>query len=208
MPDINNDLIYALWGIIDGWVGTDGKTSNLYTAVNTYNWRRIILAEGATISQAVTLSGNGGFIWSPYTALALDIGSAQIVVTGNSWHLAGFQINGCSSPGILISGTAAYTQLERVSCVNGSSHGLHINTSGNDHSIHNCFFNVNATDGIKIQSGASGVRVVNSMCYGNGGYGVNDSSGTSMGSCCRLDGNTLGATNGITASQWAANKES
>lgn len=206
MAEITDDLIHSLWGVIDGWVGTGGKTTDLYVAVNTYNWNRILLTEGATLSQALTISTAGTFIVSPYALGELSLGQPGISITANNVRLAGFHIEAPTGVGITIGGSAVGANLERVSVNDAFTHGLHITTTGNDHVVRNCEFTNSNVSGIKIQSGASGVRVLGSMCYGNQAYGIDDQSNSSMIVGCRLDGNVSGAINGTPAGD-AGNKK-
>jgi len=195
--DVDSDNLHRLGPFIDGFVGTDGKYSDLYEAVNTGGWSRIILAAGATLSADLTLSASNGFIWSPFGPGALSLGGKKITVVGDNWKLQGFKISSPTAIGIEIQGALA-TLLD-ITVTGAGSHGVYFNTSDNHHVCDRLRVTACAGDGIHVISGCSSVRIYSSFCWSNTGYGVNDQDDSTILVGNYLAGNTAGALNGTPA---------
>ena len=195
--DLDNDNLHRLGPFIDGFVGTDGKYSDLYEAVNTGGWSRIILAAGATLSADLTLTGSDGFIVSLFAAGALSLGGRKITVQGDDWHLRGFKLDTPPAVGIEIQGGVCV--LKDIEVVSAGSHAFYFNTSYNGHVCELLRASSCGGDAVRIVSGASNIHILNSFLRGNTGYGVNDLDSSSVLLGNHLDLNTAGAINGTPA---------
>lgn len=191
--DWDNDTGHRLGPWFDGFVGTDGKTNDLYAAYVTEGWRRIVLCAGAILSADLTISANDVYIWSPFHPRSLVLGGKKITVSGSRCFLAGFKIDTASGVGIEISGDC---NLERIAVRDCGSHGIDVTSTDNDMVFRDLYIRSNGGDGVKIASGATNLRISNSFIWGNTGYGVNDGDNSSILVGNRLNGNTAGQING------------
>jgi len=178
---------------VDEIVGTNGNYQSLNSAIAAGK-RKILIDDGAYLSAALTINiPTGGFIVSLGHGLH-DLGSYPITIASGNWYLEGFQIDGATGVGILVSG--GRVEASRIWCRNNSSHGFQITSADNDHAFFGCYFDSNGGDGLRIGSGASGVRVLGGHLYGNTGYGVTDQANSSILVGNRMDGNSSGAISG------------
>ena len=191
---INATTMARLGPYIDGFVGTDGEYQDLYAAVNTGGWKRIIVTPGCTMSANLTLSANDGFIWSfdMYWAVAINSSTRRITISGDRWHFVGVRLDTPSGgDGITVTGSSFL--MERSSVVSGSARGILL-SGGNDHVITNdCRIMNNSGDGIEISSGVDRCRIYGNRISGNGAWGIDDNSGIVIEGCNYLLGNTSGA---------------
>ena len=106
--DQTADNLARLGPIADGVVGTDGKYADLYEAVITAGWKRILLAPGAFLSQDLTIAADYGFIVGNQHGRIINLGSNNIFLNGNYWRLEGFQVHNGSGVGITNTGHENY----------------------------------------------------------------------------------------------------
>lgn len=178
----------------DLYVGTNGRVADLYAAYNTHGARKIVLCAGATLSADLTISATGTVIWSLCHPEELNLGAKKIIVDGAARViLAGFKLSGAGA-GIVVQNSGE-AWLERVHVLNATSHGLHMLSSLNDCTIDRCEFLTNGGDGIRFTAG-NHPRVVNTLSYGNTGYGVNDLTNSSILIGNRFATNTAGQIGG------------
>lgn len=177
----------------DLFVGTEGRTADLYAAYVTHGARRIVLGTGATLSANLTIAANDVYIFSPFHPRALNLGAKKITVTGVQVYLAGFKLSGAGA-GIEVNSSGG-ANLERMAVENATSHGVYFNVTANDLQVTNCWLYANGGDGLRLSSSSS-CRVTNCMIYGNTGYGVNDTGNSSVLVANRIAGNTAGNING------------
>lgn len=188
--DIN---LAKLGPYIDGVVGTNGEYQDLYAAVMTGGWKRIVLAAGCTMSADLTISANDGFIitlgnyW-----LVANSNTRRLTITGARWRLQGFSMNNPTGVGITISGDRCI--LDTMGIFGATSHGLQF-TGGDDHSLSNCFILNSTGDGVLINAGVDRCRVLGNAISGNGGWGINDASNTIIEASNYVAGNTSGGIN-------------
>jgi hypothetical protein len=193
---INDTTLARLGPYLDGIVGTEGEYTDLYAAINTGGWKRMILTDSAILSQNLTISSSIGFIWSLYSEEGRVFNDYKITVTGNYWKFVGIKLYG-GAAGWELQGN----EYSMVNCstISGSSHGLYLNSSSGGFKFMGCTFAANGGDGIKIASGSLYNLFVGCDSYSNTGYGVNSAvsgSGYPIFSGCRLGTNTAGSVNG------------
>jgi len=181
---------------LDGIVGTEGKYTDLYAAINTGGWTRMIVTPTATLSANLTISSHIGFIWALGQREGTVLSNYKITISGNYWKIVGIK---------LASGAAGWElqghdyDFENCAATGGSSHGLYLNSSSGGFIFRGCSFLSNAGDGIKIAVGSLYNQFVGCDSHGNTGYGVNSAvvgSGYSIFAGCRLGTNTAGSVSG------------
>lgn len=181
-------------GLFDLYVGSDGRTSDLFAAYTTHGARKIMLGPGATLSADLTISAGGVYVWSPFHPRILSLGNKKLTITGDNCYLAGFAISGAPAVGIEVA-SSARVYFERVAVESCGSHGIHFNSGGNDSNVDRCYLATNTGDGIRFTS-TSHANVRGCTIYGNTGYGVNDLANASILVANRIAANTAGQING------------
>jgi len=177
---------------IDGFVGTDGEYQDLYAAVMTGGWKRIIVTPGCTMSANLTLSASDGFIVSfdYYWAVTINSNSKRLTVSGDRWMLKGFKINTPSGgDGLVVTGTDIV--MDGIGIISGSARGIFLN-GGDNHVITMCKIQSNGDDGVEISSGVDRCRIHRNHINGNGAWGIDDNSGSMIEGGNYLGGNTSG----------------
>ena len=194
---ITDPVLLRMGPFLDGICGTDGATSDLKTAIATNGWKRVLVTNGATCSGSFSITNPDTWIYATGGIRGFDLGAYTITISASRVYIRGIRLSSPTGVGFLISGSASETFLDLVTVMSGASHGIQYTTSGNDHIANGVWVQGNAGDGIKIQSGPSGVKVVGGgMIYNNTGYGVNDSAGgKALISGNRIAANTAGNIN-------------
>ena len=193
-----NEVNLARIPLVDSFCGTAGENTDL-NALVAAGKTRILCGPGAVLTANLTLTGSSGFIVSLFGARALNLGAYTITVDGATWHLEGLSVMSAAGAGFVFASNANGCSLVRCAAQSCGSHGIHVNTSFNDHVIQGCYFLSNGGDGIRMESGANVCRVIGNFSYGNTGYGINDLSNSAIAVANRIDGNTAGALNGTPA---------
>ena len=175
--------------------GTDGEDTDV-NALVAAGHNRIVLGPGSILTAALGLSAaGGGYLWSPSMARGLNLGAFSITITGTSWHLEGFGLNGGPGVAILITTGAGSTTIHRVECRDQTTHGIQGNGTVNNVEIMHCWLWNNTLDGLKIGASHANWRVVGNYISLNGGWGINDLSNSVIEGSNYLQGNTTGARN-------------
>jgi hypothetical protein len=191
--DQTADNLARLGPIADGVVGTDGKYADLYEAVITAGWHRILLAPGAYLSQDLTITTNYGFIVGNQHGRIISLGAHNIFLNANYWRLEGFQLYNGSGVGITNTGNENY--FAHIS-VNSYVRGFVFSPTGDDNQMFACTVDSCSSDGVLCQSGANRTRILGSTIINNGGWGVDDTgSDDALIIGNRIAGNSSGQVN-------------
>lgn len=181
----------------DEYVGTEGNYQDLKAAYDA-GARRILVGPGASLSAALTIAADDVAIVSvvagPKTALVSFPLAYPLTITGARCYLDGIAFNSITGVCILAQGDAL--EARRLYINGGSTHGIHLNNTFNDHVVEGCWIIGNGGDGVKIDSGCDWARVHNCVIWGNTGWGINDGANNVIEGLNRLNGNTAGAING------------
>jgi hypothetical protein len=194
MPKVDADWMASVGPWADCICGTNGYSTSLNTCY-TAGYRKIIIADGAVLTANLTITGNDGFLWGPGRA-GPNLGAYYIWIQGNNWHVEGFKLSGATSTLLAFTTSSAACSVRNMTLTSGSSHGIFFETTGNDHLVEGCYIEGNGGDGVKIGSGASGVRVVNNFIYNNSGWGVNCGTTSAIVALNRIGANTSGQITG------------
>lgn len=179
------------WDVVCGTAGASTDLNALVAAGH----RRIVLADGAILTAALTLSAAQGFIWCPRAIQSLYLGAFGITVTGSTWHLEGFGVNG--APGVGFALQSAFVSLHRIAATNCGSHGIEFGTQGQNHVLMDSMSFDNTGDGLHtVASGPGSIRVTASQFANNTGWGVNDLGNNTNLVANRIISNTAGIING------------
>ena len=180
----------------DAVCGTKGLSTDL-NAVVAAGHKRIMIAPGAVLTAALVLSTANGWLMSFGGSRMVNLGAFSIVVAASDWHLEGFEVNGASGAGIVL--TASGISCTRVSAIGCGTHGFHV-TSGSNHHLLGCRSWSNTGDGLRAEAATTNLVAV--MCYlsFNTGWGVNDiANDCILSGGNRIEGNTAGGINGTPA---------
>jgi hypothetical protein len=189
----------------DAVCATNGAGTDL-NALHAAGAKKIILGPGAVLTANLSLTGNDGWLWSPYNPLALDLGAYKLAVVGHRWHLEGFSVDGSASVGVAVEGSSILCTIRRVGALNCTSHGIQLNTTSDYHRVEECYIESNGGDGIWINATVANAKIFGNHSRLNTGYGVNDLSNSCLLGLNQIDGNTAGALNG-TPDQDVGNKK-
>lgn len=180
----------------DSVCGTNGESTDL-NALVAAGRSRIILAPGAILTANLTIT-SAGFLWSPFHPRNLNLGAFTLTINAGFFHLEGFSIQGASGAGVVVL-DVNNVSIVRVGALNCGSHGIHMQSTFDNHEIRACFATGNAGDGIRLDAGSNYCRLIGNLSTGNTGYGINDLSNSGIVVANRIDGNTAGALNGTPA---------
>lgn len=184
---ISADNLARLGPAWDGVVGTDGKYSTLNGAISA-GWRKIILAQGASLNANLTISTQYTSIVA-LQSIVIVAGNFALNVTGYDCYFEGFRISNNTGVGFYVTGSRnRFFRCVAESC---SSHGFHFNAGGGDHEMISCIAKSNGGDGVRLEA-SNGARISMLRAQSNTGYGVRDVSGIVQMSCSLINTNVAG----------------
>ena len=172
--NLTTEFVEKLGPLVDGVVGTAGTYQDLYEAMvagGGPQWRNVIVVDGCTMTQAVTITNTGISIVSLHHFIT--IGAYTLRLEGADIVLKNIRLSGATGNGVEIA--ASRCKMFQCEILSNSGIGIKCVSGYDDHDICNCVVWNNGDDGIEIDDGVL-VRCVSNRISSNVGWGIDDNN--------------------------------